>query len=110
MVPPCCGWGWQTSAMPIAAWSGSSSRASRRPAGPARNRLSILRGIGYGLLIRPVIGELHVDAEVVSAQERNDLLQRVAILGGNADEIALDGSLRFLLAVLDGFDDIAGLL
>jgi hypothetical protein len=32
-----------------------------------------------GSLIRPVIGELHVDAEV-AAQGRDDLLQRIAVL------------------------------
>src|ERR1035438_2902289 len=41
---------------------------------------------------------------------RDDGLQDVAVAAGDADEIALDGSLHFELGVLDGLDDFAGLL
>src|ERR1700682_4489511 len=98
MVPPCWGCGWQTSAASRGGpSSGSSSNASRRPAGPARNSDSIRRGI----LVRAVIGELNVDAEIVALDECDDLLQRVAVLAADADHVALDGGLDLLLAVLD---------
>src|SRR5580700_9135517 len=98
MVPPCCGCGWQTRT----AWlgsrsSGSSSSASSFPAGPSMNRLSIRRGISVGA----IVGELHVDSEIVAAQQRDDLLQRIAIFAGDAHYVALDRSLDFLFAVFD---------
>src|SRR5690242_11023884 len=108
MVPPCCGWGWHTKAASRGSpSSGSSSRASRRPAGPSRNSDSILLA---KMLIGPVVSELHVDPEIARAQQLHHVLQRVAILAGDAQEVALDRCLDFLLAVLDHFHDVARLL
>jgi hypothetical protein len=45
----------------------------------------------------------------VRLEERDDLLQRVAVLGADSDEVALNGSLGLFLAVFDGLDDFAGL-
>src|SRR5579875_3064863 len=61
------------------------------------------------LLVRPVIRELHVDAEVVAPQQCNHFLQGIAILARNPHRIPLYGCLCLLLRVLDQFDDIFGL-
>src|ERR1700729_1227991 len=110
MVPPCCGCGWQIKTAWRGSWSsGSSSSASNFPAGPSMNRLSIRRGIIDEGLVGAVVRELHVDAEVAALQQRDHFLQRVAIFAGDTHEIALYGGLRFLLAVFDGFHDLARL-
>ena len=62
--------------------------------------LDAARHLGDGL-VGAVVGELHVDAEIVAAQQRDHFLQRVAIFAGDAHQVALDGRLHFLLAVLD---------
>jgi hypothetical protein len=43
--------------------------------------MGAVRLAASGFLVSPVIGELHVDPEIVAAQERDDLLQRIAIFG-----------------------------
>src|SRR5450759_2978613 len=107
MVPPKSGWGWQTTAaIRGSPSSGSSSNASRRPAGPARLSDSMRRGTS----IRAVVDELQVDAEIGVAQQLDGRLQGVAVLAGYAHEIALDGGLHLQLAVLDLLDQLAGLL
>src|SRR5579862_5486740 len=110
MVPPCCGCGWQTRT----AWfgsrsSGSSSSASSFPAGPSMNRLSIRRGMMGTGLVGAVVGELHVDAEVFTAQQRDHFLQRVAIFARDPHQVALDGRLHLLLAVFNHFHNLARL-
>src|SRR5437667_12803353 len=62
------------------------------------------------LLVRAVIDELHVDAEIGFAQQLDGGLQRVPILSADAHKIALNGSLYFQLAVLDLLDDLPRLL
>src|SRR5438105_13296165 len=49
----------------------------------------------------PVIGELHVNAEIAAFDERDDLLQRVAVLSTHAHQVSLNGSLHFFLGILD---------
>ena len=75
---------------------------------PSMNRLSIRRGIYQNSSIGSIVRELHVDAEIVAAQQRDYLLQRVAIFAGDAHHVALDGSLHFLFAVFDQFHDLPG--
>src|SRR4051794_25958573 len=86
--------------------SGSSSIASRFPAGPASVSDSMRRATS----IAAVIGELQVDPEIGAAQQRNRGLQRVAILARHAHEIAGDRSLDLELTVLQLLDHVAGLL
>src|SRR5215813_13177912 len=52
-------------------------------------------------LVAPVIGELHVDPEIAPAQERDDLLQGVAVFAAHPDGIALNRCLDFFLRILD---------
>ena len=61
-------------------------------------------------LVGPVIGELHVDAEIRIAEQLDGLLQDVAVAPADAHQVALNGGLHFQLAVLDFLDDLAGLL
>src|SRR5271169_3238226 len=106
MVPPCWGCGWQTSAA-SARVSLRALRATLPDVPPARPGTTIRF---YGPSIGAVIGVLHVDAEVGFAQEVHHFLERVAILTGDAHEVALDGRLHLLLAVLDDAHDLARLL
>ena len=46
----------------------------------------------------------------LDAQQVHHFLQGVAILAGNAHQVALDRRLHFLLAVLDHLHDFAGFL
>src|SRR5882724_10287167 len=48
-----------------------------------------------------VISELHVDAEVMTAQHGDDLLKCVSVFAAHAHGIALNAGLSFLLAVFD---------
>ena len=41
-------------------------------------------------LIRPVVRKLQINSEISRTQQRDDFLQRVAILAADAHEIALD--------------------
>src|SRR6202011_1633124 len=59
---------------------------------------------------RSIIRELHVDAEILAAQQPDDLLKGIAVAAGDADQIALNGSLHLFLTVLYSFHDLAGLL
>src|ERR1035438_5556760 len=58
----------------------------------------------------PVIGELHVDAEIGVAQQLDDALQCVAVATADAHQVALDGGLHLQFAVLDLAHDLARLL
>src|SRR5439155_3917720 len=58
----------------------------------------------------PVVGELHVDAEVGVLQHAHDGLQVVLVLARDADLVPLDGGLDLELAALDDLHDLAGLL
>src|SRR5262245_63630186 len=62
------------------------------------------------VLVRPVVSELHVNAEIVIAQGRDDLLQNVAVAARDAHGVALNRRLRFELGVFDELDDLFGLL
>src|ERR1017187_1184437 len=107
MVPPYRGCGWQTTAAKRASRSsGSSSRASSLPAGPA----SVTDSIRRATLIGAEIDELQIDPEIGAANQLNGGLERVAVLAGDAHEIALNRSLDLQLAVLDLLDDVLGLL
>src|SRR2546429_8072301 len=52
-------------------------------------------------LVGPVIGKLHVDAEVFAFKSRDDLLQCVAIFAAYAHGVTLDGSLHLQLRILN---------
>src|ERR1019366_7494742 len=71
-----------------------------------RERLDAAR---HGASVRPVVGELQVDAEIVVAEQLDGRLQGVAVLARHAHEIALYGGLHLQLAVLDFLDELAGL-
>src|SRR5215475_14363072 len=62
------------------------------------------------VLVRPVVSELHVNAEIVISQGRNDLLQDVAVTARDSHGVALNRRLHFELRVFDEFDDLFGLL
>src|SRR5262247_3489613 len=62
------------------------------------------------VLVRPVVSELHVNAEIVITQGRDNLLQRVAVAARDAHGVALNRRLRFELRVFDKLDDLFGLL
>src|SRR5437868_3339379 len=64
---------------------------------PLRNRM----------LNRPVIRELHINAKVGILQQRDDLLQGVAIAPADPHQVPLDGCLHLLLGVFDFLDDFA---
>src|SRR5262249_30511139 len=59
-------------------------------------------------LVAPIVGELHVDAEITALQKSDDLLKSVAVFSAYADGIALDRSLHFFLRVLDDANDLFG--
>ena len=61
-------------------------------------------------LVGAEVGELDLDAVVSAAKDAHDLLEDVLILGDDADGLALDGGLRLELGVLDGGDDLLGVL
>src|ERR1700733_10288986 len=54
-----------------------------------------------GRSARTVIRELHIDAEVAPLQQRDDFLQRIAVLAGDPDAVALDRGLNLLFGVFD---------
>jgi hypothetical protein len=54
----------------------------------------------FAILIRSVVCELHVNAEIVIAQRRYDVLQNIAITARDAHRVALNRSLYFELRVL----------
>src|SRR6266496_2343468 len=107
MVPPKSGCGWHTTAHKRGPRSsGSSSSASRSPAGPA----SVCDSMRRATSVRAVVGELQIDAEIRAAQKRHGRLKSVAVLARNAHVIARDGGLNLELAVLDLLDQVASLL
>src|SRR5579884_559098 len=68
-----------------------ASRSSRR-----RSKTSFAATLaGVLTLVGPIVGELHVDAEIFVAQQPDYLLQRVAILAAHAHGVALNRSLNF---------------
>src|ERR1051326_6473444 len=48
----------------------------------------------YGLLIRSVVSELHVNSEVFRFEVRDHLLQRIAIAAGDAHHVTLNRGLH----------------
>src|SRR5208337_2994038 len=61
------------------------------------------------LSVGTVIRKLHVNAEIVLPQHRNDVLQCIAIFAADANYITLNGSLDLLLGILNELDDVARL-
>src|SRR5215467_10566032 len=61
-------------------------------------------------LVASVVRELHIDPEIPPAQQRNDLLQDIAVLAAHANRVSLDRGLNLLLRVLDNFDNLLRLL
>src|SRR5215475_3773869 len=62
------------------------------------------------VLVRPVISELHINAEIVIAQGRDDLLQNVSVTARDSHGVALNRRLHFEFRVFDVLDDLFGLL
>src|SRR5437660_11271200 len=62
------------------------------------------------LLIRPVIRELHVNAEIFGFKFANYILKCVTVTACDADRVALNRCLHFGLAVFDKFYDLFSLL
>src|SRR5208283_4585452 len=62
------------------------------------------------LSVGAVIRKLHVNAEIVLPQHRNDVLQCIAIFAADANDITLNGGLNLFLGVLDELDDVARFL
>src|ERR1700693_3532303 len=52
-------------------------------------------------LVRPVIGKLQVDPEIMPPQHGDDVLQRVAVFAADPHQVSLDRGLRFLLRILN---------
>ena len=59
-------------------------------------------------LVGAEVGELEVDAEVGGLEFGDDLLEGVAVFGGDADGLALDGGVGLDFGVLDEGDDFFG--
>src|SRR6185436_2575379 len=92
-----CSTFWRSSSM---SWTMSFRSATPRPPRrPAVAKRSL-----------PVVGELHVDAEVGVLQHPHDGLEIVPVLARDADLLALDGGLDLELAALDDLHDLARLL
>jgi hypothetical protein len=62
------------------------------------------------MLVRAKVRELEVDADVLAAQQRDDLLQGVPVLAGHAHSVALDAGLRFEFGILNQRNDLFGWL
>jgi len=60
------------------------------------------------LLVGAEVSELELHAEVAGAQLGHDLLQDVAVLGDDANGVALDAGIGFQLRVLDDGDYLLG--
>src|SRR5882762_9835088 len=97
-----CSW---KSASTLARSSSTRATISLRPA-------TLLRPTGSGDAkgTLPVVGELHVDAQVRPLQQLDHRLQIVPVLAGHTHLVALDGGLHLDLGPLDGLDDLPGLL
>src|SRR5215831_21340667 len=61
-------------------------------------------------IVSTVIRELQGKAELPSLEHRDDRLEVVLVAAGDPDLVRLDRRLHLELAVLDGFDDLLGLL
>src|ERR1700693_5184927 len=61
------------------------------------------------LSIRPVIRKLQVNPKIVSPQQSDDFLQRVAVLAADPHQVALNRGLRFLLRILNQLHNLARL-
>src|SRR6266404_8369367 len=57
-----------------------------------------------------IVGELHVNAKVPPTQQRNYLLQRVAVFPADAHRITLNRGLDLLLGILNHFYNLTRLL
>src|SRR5215475_10944557 len=62
------------------------------------------------VLVRPVVSELHVNAEIVIAQGRDDLLQNVSVTARDSHGVALNRRLRFEFRVFNEIDDLFSFL
>src|SRR5205823_13721913 len=98
-----------TATSETASRSNSRSMASRS----SRNRsntsfTAALALAGVVTLVGPVVGELHIDAEIPVLERRDHLLQSIAIFAGDADGVALDGSLHLELRVFDELRNVSG--
>ena len=62
-----------------------------------------------GQLVGPEVDELQIQTVIAFAKHRDSLLQDVAILAADANQITIDGRLYLQLAVLDGLVDVARL-
>src|SRR5690349_10821 len=60
--------------------------------------------------LRPVIGELHINAKVGATQQGDDFLQRVAVFAAHPHGVSLNRGLHFLLRIFNRLDDLARLL
>src|SRR5882724_10105644 len=83
--------------------------ARSAPARPWRSSTSRSRH-DYASLHAPVVRELDRDSEVLVPQQRDDLLEVVAVLARDADLVGLDRRLHLDLRVLGDPDDLLGLL
>src|SRR5215216_382993 len=59
--------------------------------------------------VRAIVRKLHVNAEVFVLQLSDDVLERVAIATGHADDVTLNGSLDLCLTVLNELNNFFGL-
>src|SRR5580704_11026300 len=61
-------------------------------------------------LIRPVVGELQLQAQILAAQQRDDTLQLIAILTGDSHRVALNAGLRLFFRIFHQAHNLLGLL
>src|SRR4029453_19534040 len=67
------------------------------------------RGLTAAIAL-PVVGELHVDAQIGAFQQPDHALQVVPVLAADPELIALDRGLDLELAALDQLHDLARLV
>ncbi len=72
-------------------------RVAGRSIGSPDGRSPCSASFVQSTLVRPEVRKLEFKAKILAAQHGHDLLQRVAVLAGNPDGVALDGGLRLLL-------------
>ena len=73
-------------------------RAQRNSAFRSLESIAVTQGAE--LLIRTIVSELQVDPKILLLQQRDDVLQRVAVLAADAHQVALDRGLAFFLESL----------
>src|SRR5271157_3438119 len=90
----------------------SRSMAARSSCSRSKTSLALWVTVGFKACpsVGSIVGKLHVDAEIALLQHGDDFLQRVAVFAADAHQVALNGSLHFLLRVLDDLDNLARLL